>query len=140
MLSPFVISESDELCDKVASGRLIPAAMIAPPIRTCRRDISGISFVLGSEGFTLSIGRIWIWPPSFDENSIGGSGSLFSSVLAGISFLTPRMVPIVHPFPLLPSPDIPQNHLFHILQDRFVRLETPSILVVFGAPKRMPRV
>ena len=73
MLSPFVISESDEN-DRAdaARGRLILAAMIAPPIRTRRRDVSSISSAFGSETFTLLIDRIGYVTSSFDPDQLVG--------------------------------------------------------------------
>jgi hypothetical protein len=44
---------------------------MAPPIKTLRRDISVLSFAIGSETFTLLMDRICTLPPSFEENVHG---------------------------------------------------------------------
>jgi len=43
---------------EAARGKLIPAAINAPPIRTCRREISGLSLVVGWGIRTFSMSRI----------------------------------------------------------------------------------
>ena len=63
MLSPFVFAECDRESISIeraeaARGRLIPAAMIAPPKRTRLRDISVISFVFSPETSVLMIDLI----------------------------------------------------------------------------------
>jgi hypothetical protein len=77
MLSPFLISESVENDSAdAARGRPIPAAMIAPPMRTRRRDVSAISFALASEAFTLLINRIGYMTSSLDLDQLAGETQL----------------------------------------------------------------
>jgi len=63
MISPLVFAECELGLPSInraeaARGRLIPVAIIAPPIRALRRDISVLLFVVAAETYTFSIGSI----------------------------------------------------------------------------------